>query len=88
MVEGEEEIEEKKGRGKKEPKGKRAKKKKKKINKGKLYDVSGEGFARKRKACPKCGAGVFMAEHKDRATCGKCGFTEWKREEKSPSPEV
>ena len=29
----------------------------------------GEGF------CPKCGPGIFLAMHKDRQTCGKCGYT-------------
>ncbi len=33
----------------------------------------------KNKFCPKCGTGVFMAEHKDRLTCGKCGYTEFKK---------
>lgn len=32
-----------------------------------------------RKNCPRCGAGVFLAEHKDRLTCGKCGYTEFKK---------
>jgi small subunit ribosomal protein S27Ae len=30
------------------------------------------------KACPKCGAGVHLAEHKDRRSCGKCGYFEKK----------
>ncbi|MFH0874823.1 MAG: 30S ribosomal protein S27ae [archaeon] len=30
------------------------------------------------RTCPKCGAGVFMADHKDRITCGKCSYTEFK----------
>ena len=32
---------------------------------------------RLRRECPaeKCGAGVFMAAHKDRQYCGKCGKT-------------
>ena len=30
--------------------------------------------------CPKCGPGVFMATHKDRVACGKCGYTEFKKE--------
>jgi len=30
------------------------------------------------KACPKCGAGVRLAEHKDRRSCGKCGYFEKK----------
>lgn len=29
------------------------------------------------KECLKCGAGVFMAQHKDRYSCGKCGYTEF-----------
>ncbi len=31
-----------------------------------------------RKYCPKCGAGVGLAEHKDRRSCGKCGYMEKK----------
>ncbi len=30
------------------------------------------------KNCPKCGAGVRLAEHKDRRSCGKCGYYEKK----------
>jgi small subunit ribosomal protein S27Ae len=30
------------------------------------------------KNCPKCGAGVRLAEHKDRRSCGKCGYFERK----------
>lgn len=25
-------------------------------------------------SCPKCGPGVKLAEHKDRFSCGKCGY--------------
>ncbi|PKL59113.1 MAG: 30S ribosomal protein S27ae, partial [Methanomicrobiales archaeon HGW-Methanomicrobiales-4] len=28
---------------------------------------------------PRCGPGVFMGEHNDRASCGKCGYTEFKK---------
>ena len=41
-----------------------------------LYEKSGEGLKRKTKFCPKCGAGVFLAKHKDRLTCGSCGYME------------
>ena len=34
---------------------------------------------KKRKSCPKCGAGVFLAEHKNRLSCGRCGYLEVKR---------
>ncbi len=30
------------------------------------------------KSCPKCGAGVRLAEHKDRRACGRCGYFEKK----------
>jgi len=30
------------------------------------------------KYCPKCGAPVKLAEHKDRRSCGKCGYFERK----------
>ncbi|VVC01805.1 30S ribosomal protein S27ae [uncultured archaeon] len=30
------------------------------------------------KACPKCGSGVRLASHKDRFSCGKCGYFEKK----------
>ena len=32
----------------------------------------------KNKSCPKCGPGVFLGEHSDRRTCGKCGYSERK----------
>ena len=28
--------------------------------------------------CPKCGSG--MAEHSDRLSCGRCGYTEFKNQ--------
>ncbi len=31
---------------------------------------------KKGKNCPKCGAGVRLAEHKNRRSCGKCGYFE------------
>lgn len=51
-------------------------KEKKSKGRWQLYDSSG-GIKRKSKFCPKCGVGVFMAQHKDRHTCGKCGYTEF-----------
>lgn len=33
-----------------------------------------------KKCCPRCGLGTFIAEHKDRIHCGKCGYAEIKRE--------
>jgi len=39
----------------------------------------GTTLKRLRRSCPKCGPGVFMAEHADRVSCGKCGYTEFKK---------
>ncbi len=47
--------------------------------KSEAYNVSGGKLERKKLSCPKCGQGVFLAEHKDRYHCGKCGYTRWKK---------
>lgn len=56
-------------------------KKKPALGRGKwdLYDTSKE-LKRERKSCPKCGSGVFMAQHEDRVSCGRCGYTEFTKE--------
>jgi ubiquitin-small subunit ribosomal protein S27Ae len=41
-----------------------------------LYSTKGEQLARTHKFCPKCGPGTFLAEHADRRSCGKCGYSE------------
>lgn len=45
-----------------------------------LYKVEGDKLVRLRKPCPECGPGYFMAQHKDRVSCGKCGHQEAKSE--------
>jgi len=54
-------------------------KKKKSVKKGDFYEVQGDKVQRKKKNCPKCGDGVFLAEHKNRSSCGRCGYTEFKK---------
>jgi small subunit ribosomal protein S27Ae len=56
----------------------KGKKEEKKL-KSSLYKINGEKVERLKKTCPKCGDGVFMAEHKDRLACGRCGYTEFKK---------
>ncbi|MCD6468167.1 MAG: 30S ribosomal protein S27ae [Thermoplasmata archaeon] len=51
------------------------------MSKSSLYKVENGKLIRLRKTCPKCGEGVFLAEHKDRWTCGRCGYTEFKKNE-------
>ena len=48
------------------------------MKKREIFKIDGDNIKRKRKHCPKCGPGVFLAEHKDRSSCGKCGYTEFK----------
>jgi len=48
------------------------------MSKREIFKVEGDKIVRLRKTCPKCGPGIFLAEHKDRFSCGKCGYTEFK----------
>jgi len=41
------------------------------------YKVEDDKISKTRKGCSRCGKGTFMAQHKDRNTCGKCGLTEF-----------
>lgn len=58
-------------------KAKQAKEKQPRRAKKDYYKLEGDTLTRTKKHCPKCGPGVFMAEHKDRVSCGKCGYTEF-----------
>lgn len=49
-----------------------------------VYEVKEGKVERKRKFCPKCGPGVFMARHDGRLHCGRCGYTEFVKPEKEP----
>jgi small subunit ribosomal protein S27Ae len=59
------------GKGKAPPKGAGGKRA--------LYQLEGESVKRLRRACPKCGPGVFLGEHANRFSCGNCGYTEFKK---------
>jgi len=43
-----------------------------------LYKIEGNKIKRLRPTCERCGTGYFMAEHENRYTCGRCGFTRYK----------
>ncbi len=45
----------------------------------KLYEKDGDKVKKKSNFCPKCGQGVFLAKHKNRISCGKCGYTEFQK---------
>ena len=44
-----------------------------------IYEVAGESLKRKKQTCPKCGPSFYMAEHANRRTCGRCGYSEIKK---------
>ncbi len=48
------------------------------MEKRELFKLEGDKIVRLRRNCPRCGTGVFLAEHKDRLSCGSCGYTEFK----------
>ncbi len=50
------------------------------MSKIKQYEINDGKLVRKKQFCPKddCGPGVFLAEHSNRFSCGKCGYTKFK----------
>lgn len=69
---------ESKDKGGKSAAGKKGAAEKVAASKKDHYSVQDGKLERKGRNCPKCGPGVFLAEHKDRNSCGKCGYTEFK----------
>lgn len=57
----------------------KGKKEKVAIKRSAYYKIEGKTAVAERRYCPRCGPGVFMGEHKDRVSCGKCGYTEFKK---------
>ena len=56
--------------------GKRKRKKHPSSKKYKMYTISGDKIIRKRN-CPRCGPGIFLAVAPNRLFCGKCAYTEF-----------
>ncbi len=48
-----------------------------------FYKVEDGKLKHLRPMCPRCGPGVFMAEHGNRWSCGRCGYTEFKKAKSS-----
>ncbi len=55
--------------------------------KASAYKIDGAKISKIKKECPRCGAGTFMAHHKDRSYCGRCHYTEFSQPpaQKQPS---
>ncbi len=47
-----------------------------------FYKIEEDKLVRTHRTCPKCGTGYFLADHYDRWSCGKCGYTTFKRKGK------
>ena len=46
-------------------------------NKSKLWEVKDGKVVRLNRSCPRCGEGVYLAKHYNRASCGQCGYTKF-----------
>jgi small subunit ribosomal protein S27Ae len=49
------------------------------ANRSAVYALKDGKAVLQRKFCPRCGAGVLLGDHKNRLSCGKCGYTEFKK---------
>lgn len=56
------------------------------MQKREAYKLEQDAIKRARRFCPRCGPGVFLAEHEDRYTCGRCKYTEFKKQKPKPTP--
>ena len=45
------------------------------VKRHEYYEVKDDKATLLKQHCPRCGPGVLMAAHRDRAACGKCGYT-------------
>lgn len=49
------------------------------VKQSSLFKIEDTRVVRTKRHCPRCGEGTFLAEHKDRFTCGACKYTEFKK---------
>ena len=64
------------------PKEKVEKKKKEEKGVFSYYKIDEKSLTRLLPFCERCGPGYFMANHSNRYTCGNCGFTRYKTNQK------
>ncbi len=57
-------------------------------NASKFYKIEDGKLVRTHRVCPKCAPSVFLANHYDRWSCGKCGYTIFKRKGKKGAATV
>ena len=51
------------------------------------YEIKDSSSTKKKRSCPRCGTGTWLANHKNRAYCGRCGYTEMERKVETPVEE-
>lgn len=56
---------------------KKGKKKGKKPHVNKPTSKKYTHYSKASRHCPRCGPGIFLAQHGDRMHCGKCNYTEF-----------
>ncbi len=49
------------------------------MQKREVYTIEENRIVRGKRSCPRCGVGVYLAEHENRFSCGKCAYTEFKK---------
>lgn len=55
-------------------KAKRKGRKHSSLDRSKFYKAAGAGLERLKPSCPRCGPGTWLASHKNRSACGRCGY--------------
>lgn len=73
-------AEKKEKRSQKERRKARSKSKHRNVQIWKLYKIENGKVVRLRKTCPRCGDGTFLAEYKNRTYCGRCGWSQIRKE--------
>lgn len=58
-------------------KGKKNRKPRVSSKRWEKYKFEGETAKPSQRFCPRCGAGIFLAQGKNRLFCGKCHYTEF-----------
>ena len=62
-------------------KGKKIRKPRRSSKRWTKYKIEGETIKPLQRFCPRCGAGIFLAQNKNRLFCGKCHYTSFDKEE-------
>ncbi|MHB8361703.1 MAG: 30S ribosomal protein S27ae [Thermoplasmataceae archaeon] len=52
------------------------------MQKREVYKLENNRIVRQRRSCPRCGPAVYLAEHENRVTCGRCGYMEIRKKAK------